>query len=185
VNIPADSARLRALQLNVTKLVAQGSGQAISGAIDGAIADGFSDGGAFITPGPNGFHVNFAADPDDGADPTHAASKPGQTANAYGLDDRGPGGPARTARGGSRIDDAFAAIDQQMPRKALPRTFREEKGWLLWVDVRGSGIDRWGSTTTPANTQISETSLHGTQVNALLGLTYKAAPNFLIGAVGG
>ena len=34
VDIPADSAKLRALQLNVTKVVAQTSGQAISGAID-------------------------------------------------------------------------------------------------------------------------------------------------------
>ncbi|WP_338028970.1 hypothetical protein [Bradyrhizobium septentrionale] len=53
MNTPSDSAKLRELQVNVTKVVAQASGQAISGAIDSAISDGFNDnGGNFATPGP-------------------------------------------------------------------------------------------------------------------------------------
>ena len=39
IDVPIDRVRLRALQLNVTKVAAQTSGQAISGAIDAAIAD--------------------------------------------------------------------------------------------------------------------------------------------------
>jgi len=59
VDVPADSVKLRALQLAVTKIGAQSSGQAISGAIDSAIAEGFSDGGQLITPSSNGLRLNF------------------------------------------------------------------------------------------------------------------------------
>ena len=64
VGIPADSAKLQALQTAVTKLVAQSSGQTMSGAVDSAIAEGFSDGGDFMTPSDNGVRFNFPADPD-------------------------------------------------------------------------------------------------------------------------
>ena len=40
VNVPADSIKLRALQIQVSKLEAQGSGQATSGAIGDAISEG-------------------------------------------------------------------------------------------------------------------------------------------------
>jgi hypothetical protein len=43
VQIPPDSVRLRALQVSVTKMEAQSSGDAFAGAVDGAIADGFSE----------------------------------------------------------------------------------------------------------------------------------------------
>ena len=59
-----DSQNLQNMQLGVTKSVAGISGQVITGAVDGAIGDAFSDGGgAPITSGPNGFTVNFAAEP--------------------------------------------------------------------------------------------------------------------------
>ena len=64
VGIPADSARLQALQAAVTKLVAQSSGQTMSGAVDSAIADGFSDGGDFMRPSDNGVRFTFPADPE-------------------------------------------------------------------------------------------------------------------------
>lgn len=41
VSVPADSTKLRSMQILATKAVSQISGQAISGAVDGAIADGF------------------------------------------------------------------------------------------------------------------------------------------------
>jgi hypothetical protein len=183
VNVPLDSVRLRALQLNVTKLVAQGSGQAISGAIDNAIADGFGD-SPFVTPGSNGVHFNFAADPTDQAEGSDGTGRPGQAGQgAYGADGRSSGRSSGRA-GNSRVGDAFAAIDQQMPRKAPPKTYREEKDWLFWIDVRGTSIDRWGTSTTPG-TSVNQSSLFGTQVNALVGLTYKLRPNFLVGVVGG
>jgi len=64
VNTPADSLKLRAMQIAGTQIAAQMSGQAISGAIDTAINAGFSDNPAAVTPNANGFTFNFAADPD-------------------------------------------------------------------------------------------------------------------------
>jgi outer membrane autotransporter protein len=66
-----------------------------------------------------------------------------------------------------------------MPAKAQPATARAPKDWLLWADVRGSGIDRWGS---PGTTQAQ---LYGWQVNTLVGLTHRLTPSLLIGVVGG
>src|ERR1019366_700206 len=62
VNVPLDSLRLRSLQIAVTKLVAQGSGQTITRAIDTAISEGFSDGGLPISPSSNGLRFNFTDD---------------------------------------------------------------------------------------------------------------------------
>jgi hypothetical protein len=189
--VPADSVRLRALQLEATKLIAQNSGQAISGAIDDAVTEGFSDNGVFIMPGQTGLRFNFAADPvdpDEQPAPSRRDANQG-AANAYGAGAAtgdGTAGSVRARARGNRIDDAFNAIDQQMPKKAPPKQFREENDWLFWVDVRGSGINRWASSTSAAGTAtVTQSQLTGLQVNALAGLTYKVTPNFLVGAVGG
>jgi hypothetical protein len=190
--VPADSLKLRALQLAVTNLVAQNSGQAISGAILDAIEEAFNDYGIFAKPGGMGVRFNFAADPDEMPDQTQtkSASGFGRGSNAFGPDGTsGAGGMAGDGRGrqaSSRIDDAFAAIDQQMPKKAPPKKFHEEKDWLFWIDVRGTGIDRWGSPSSlAAGNAVTESNLHGLQLNALMGLTYKVRPNFAVGVVGG
>ncbi|WP_167558849.1 putative Ig domain-containing protein [Bradyrhizobium canariense] len=192
VNVPADSVKLHALQVNVTKVVAQGSGQAISGAIDSAVADGFADDGTFLTPSATGFHFNFAADPyeERGAGDASAAGSGtsgglfGGTAHAYGSTSAAGNDPMGRQRNG-RIDNAFAALDQQMPEKAPPKRFREEKNWLFWIDIRGTGLDRLTSTTTAVGVTTAAAPLYGFQVNALMGLTYKAAPNLLVGVLGG
>jgi hypothetical protein len=63
VNGTADSIRLRALQVAVTNLEAQSSGAAFSGAVDDAIADGFSEGGCtLISPRGNGVRINYGDD---------------------------------------------------------------------------------------------------------------------------
>ncbi|MBR0848152.1 IPT/TIG domain-containing protein [Bradyrhizobium diazoefficiens] len=177
VDIPADSARLHALQVNTTKLVAQTSGQAISGAVDTAISEGFSDGGAYITPGAGGVRVNFAAAPDGYDDKPQSGA---QGPNAYA----GGGSSGSIARSSSRIDDAFAAIDRAAPTKAPVARFRQQKDWLFWMDMRGSGIDRWG---TPGNIGqgAPQATLFGQQINVLSGLTYRARADLLIGVVGG
>jgi hypothetical protein len=59
VNVPADSTALRGLQISATPVIANISGQAISGAIDNAINDGFSDNPPGITPNGDGFTVNI------------------------------------------------------------------------------------------------------------------------------
>jgi hypothetical protein len=61
--VSGDSARLRTIQVAVTKIEAQASGDAISGAVGGAIADGFSDSGSLIRQNGGGLHFNFAAEP--------------------------------------------------------------------------------------------------------------------------
>ncbi len=181
VNIPADSIKLRALQINTTKVIAQASGQAISGAIDSAIAEGFNDGGAFVTPGAGGVRFNFAAaNQEDGIEqPPHEKNR----SNAYSSDEAGTSGAQRRSRG-SRTDDAFAAIDQQMPKKASMRKFGERSEWLFWIDLRGTNIDRWGSSTT-IGLGATQASLYGQQLNLLGGLTYRVTPNFLVGVLGG
>jgi hypothetical protein len=61
---PTNSQNLRSLQLSVSKTEAALSGDAITGAVTGAISDAFSTGGgAPITVGPNGIILKFAADP--------------------------------------------------------------------------------------------------------------------------
>jgi hypothetical protein len=62
VQVPADSVKLRALQIAVTKMIAQGSGQAITGAVDSAIGEGFAGGGVPFTMSPAGMRFNFAAE---------------------------------------------------------------------------------------------------------------------------
>jgi hypothetical protein len=164
-------------------MVAQASGQAISGAIDDAIAESFSDGGALVMPGNGRMRFNFSADPRDADDSAAAAGSSVSGGNALAAT-KPTDASSRSGRARSRVDDAFAAIDQKMPRKALP-AWHEEKQWLLWADVRGTGVDRWGTSNATGVTQASQSLLYGQQVNSLLGLTYKATPNVAIGIVGG
>ena len=168
VNVPADSIRLRQMQLVAAPVIAQNSGQAIAGAIDNAISDGFSGGGNLVAPSGSGIRFNFSADPDD-AKSSGGAANAKSPADAY----------ASNQQNRSRVDDAFAAIDRgSLVTKAPP--LREQKDWLLWADVSGSGIERWNASAATGQSQ-----LYGAQVNALLGLTRRVTPNFLLGIFGG
>ena len=60
VNAPPDSLKLRSVQIDVTKIAAQNSGQAISGAIDAAIDEGFSGGSQMLTPSELGLRLSSA-----------------------------------------------------------------------------------------------------------------------------
>ena len=62
VNVPANSITLRELQDSATPIIAQISGQAISSAIDSAIAAGFSDNQPAVTPNGGGFTVQIPLD---------------------------------------------------------------------------------------------------------------------------
>ncbi|WP_257164789.1 putative Ig domain-containing protein [Bradyrhizobium sp. SRS-191] len=183
VNVPVDSVRLRSLQQTVSKLVAQNSGQAISGAIDDAIADGFSDGGSFITPGNARMRFNFSADSRDQDDRPPAADRAGAgESNAYSS--VLPGREPQRGRTRGRIVDALASVDRDEKKQAAPR-WHEQKEWLLWADVRGTGVDRFGTTNTGGVTQANQASLYGQQLNATMGLTYRATPSLLVGVLGG
>jgi hypothetical protein len=109
VNVPADSMKLRALQIEVTKIEAQGSGQAVSGAIDSAITDAFG-GGGLISASDNGVHFNFAAD-----------APPQERQKTFE----------------ERFGYAFSALGYSGDPvlKAAPRAVPKE--WFPWADVRG------------------------------------------------
>ncbi|MCA0320735.1 MAG: Ig-like domain repeat protein [Proteobacteria bacterium] len=61
VQTPAASMQLRNLQTTVTRIVAQTSGQAITGAIDAAINEAFNEDGATISPSEMSFRFNSGA----------------------------------------------------------------------------------------------------------------------------
>jgi hypothetical protein len=173
VNAPADSVKLRLLQIAAMSVESNTSAQAITGAIDSAIAAGFS-GTCAIAPTPNGSGFTYCFD----------GEQPPQNAP-----------PAQQAR--ARIDDGFAALSYAdglpgtrwsepqdlrlagdltpyaMKPAAVP--YQQPREWLAWVDVRASEVDRTGITD----------DLHGLQGNAMFGLTRRFSPNFLIGVTGG
>jgi hypothetical protein len=126
----APSDKLRALQIAASKLVAQNSGAAITGAVDGAINDAFSGGGSPVTVGPNGVHFNFAAEP-------AAASDVVRQAHA-----------------------SFAALGYAgdgMVTKA-PSARVVERTWSAWADLRGTGFDRNSSGADLDGTQVNVTA---------------------------
>jgi hypothetical protein len=110
VNVPADSLKLRALQLEVTKIEAQSSGQAISGAIDGAISDAFAGGGAPVSASDNGVHFSFAGDV-----PPQEKQKTFEERFGYAF--------SSLAYAGDPVVKA--------PPRAQP------KEWFPWADIRG------------------------------------------------
>jgi hypothetical protein len=192
VQVPPDSVRLRALQVAVSKVEAQASGGAFEGAVAGAIADGFSEGGgALITPSGNGVRFNFAAEPDaslsGGRVVDQYDSVSAMRANALrdsGLSTMNQNLPASmrsfapdASLASTRVDDAFSALAYAKPMvtKAPPLVPPAPKVWQLWADVRGTG---W-------NTDPSAGDIRGGQINAIAGLTRKLTPDFLVGVLGG
>jgi Bacterial Ig-like domain (group 3) len=86
VAIPADSVKLRQLQVAVTKVVAQNSGQSIAGAIDAAITDGFNGGGGLVAPSGTGLRFNFSADPDQPRAADHESAFSDRWNGMFGRD---------------------------------------------------------------------------------------------------
>lgn len=96
-----------------------------------------------------------------------AGSGGGQQANLGGP--VGPGIASR--RGGMTAPYALGLGEQTQP---VPG-FASKSPWRPWASVRGSG---WDEETTNAK-------LHGTQINATLGLSYLVNPGFVVGVLGG
>jgi hypothetical protein len=168
-------------------VAAQASGQAISGAIDSAISEGFSNGGALVTPSASGLRFNFAADPDGKpTDTTARSSDPFSSANgSFASTGRGfVSQPSSDGTSPSRVDDGFGALAYAGPTKAPPR-YVEQQDWLGWAEVRGAILDRWGSGTGAVGTVVGVPMLYGSQVDLLAGLTRRLLPNFLVGVLGG
>jgi hypothetical protein len=195
VNIPADSIRLRALQVAVTNIEAQSSGAAFSGAVDDAIADGFTEGGCtLISPRGNGVRINFGTDDctttrrntrvSSQYDAVTAARTLAFSDSALNNIDQNTGLPPSVrsfapgqSMSSNRVDDSFTALGYASPMvaKPPPSVPVAPKVWQLWADVRGTG---W-------STDQSVGDIHGGQINAITGLTRKLTPNFLVGVLGG
>jgi len=125
VNVPADSLKLRQMQVAATNLVAQGSGQAISGAVSAAISDGFSDNPQLTRLTDGGIAFNFAGGQDD--------------ARGFTTD------PARQQ---GRLDDSFSALGfAGMPHKAPPRPVAPPV-WQPWINLR---VVDWNRDTVGAD----------------------------------
>ncbi len=77
-----------------------------------------------------------------------------------------------------RVADGFSALgyasEDGVATKAPPLAVAP-RDWLAWIDVRGADFNQ--------NTFGSD--LKGVQVNALVGLTHKLTPDFLVGVLGG
>jgi hypothetical protein len=108
---------LRALQIAATQSVATLSGQAITGAVGGAIDDAFTGGTTPIVAGPNGLFLSFAAAPQ-----RDAATQEALDALAYA----GKGG------------------DGNLVYKSPPAPLIRND-WSGWADLRGTGFDQTGT----------------------------------------
>lgn len=159
-----DSQKLRQMQVAGTQQSAQLYGQAVTGAIDNAIEDGFSYNVQPATPNGSGFTFNFAAD-----EPTD----PKATSGADGVKDF-LAAPDRKAS--QLVDDEFSALGYAgLVTKAPPKPVTPEREWLGWLDVRGVSV----FNNTPG------ADLKGNQADVTAGLTRKLSPDLLIGVLGG
>jgi Subtilase family/Bacterial Ig-like domain (group 3)/Autotransporter beta-domain/IPT/TIG domain len=108
VGVPTDSIKLREMQISVTPIVAQISGQAIVGAVDSAIDAGFNDDPTSLLPNGGGFTFHIALDqPEANISGTRAGA--GHPANARGD-------------GGDRVDAGSLANGRQGGNGAPPGT---------------------------------------------------------------
>jgi hypothetical protein len=148
------------LQNVIAPIVAQTSGLAISTAIDSAIADAFGN-GQFMTVGPTGIRLNFAADP--------------TTARA----EQSPSGIRSSTQ---TANDAFAKVlgQQSMPTKA-PVGVNVPNDWSVWFDLRGTGwkVDDTSVLNSPP------ADITGHQLNATAGIGRKLTPDLLVGLLAG
>ncbi len=168
----SDSAKLHLLQATVMPIVANISGQAISGAIDSAIGVGFGGIPQLLTQNGGGFTYYF-----DGSTAPEASNNTGEKLNspAQALMDTNNDGSR------SRFNDDFKAFGfadtagSPPPAKSAPLPAQTPRDWLAWIDVRGAGFGHSGTVN----------DLNGTQVNVLAGLTRRITPDFIVGALGG
>ena len=116
VNTPSDSTTLRGIQVSTTPIIAQISGQAISGAIDNAIAAGFANNPPPVTPNGGGFSVQIPLDQPDVTIPRIAPPPGGGGANTAGFivgrsRGNGPGSLANGREGGNGAPPGTRLID--------------------------------------------------------------------------
>ncbi len=155
VDVPADSLKLRAMQIAATTLEAQSSGGAVSDAIDDAVSEGFDDSGEIVALIQDGVRLNFT-----GEMPKRSDAE-------------------------ARIDSAFSALayansdHRGMAETPVDTTgtaqLRPPRNWHAWAEARGTGWD----------TDAAHADITGGQINGLFGITRRLTPNLLVGVLGG
>src|SRR5262245_46244321 len=124
VNVPADSIKLREMQVSVTPMIAQISGQAIVGAIDSAIDAGFSENPQALTPNGAGFRFQTglgepaAAPTSSGGNRTEGRVRVGTGAGTQRAVQVTAGSLANGLQGGNGAPPGTRLID--MPVMPLP-----------------------------------------------------------------
>lgn len=157
---------LRSLQVSTMPMIAQVSGQAISGAVSAVIGAGFGGNPAPFTPNGNGFTTYFDLDPQ---------LQPNSVDHSL---QRFLASPDGGGDGRNRVDDGFSAFGySELPTKAppLPAPAASPRDWLGWVDVRGTDFDRTASGS----------DLNGDQINATAGVSHRVSRDVLVGVLGG
>jgi Bacterial Ig-like domain (group 3)/Autotransporter beta-domain len=165
VGAPADSIKLRELQISATPIIAQAWAQSVTAAMDDATTVGFAGNPQSLTPAGTGFTYYF--DGDQSAQPSAATDQ--DSLNRFLAS---PNGNAK------RVNDDFGALGYAggMPTKAPPPLQSSAPhDWLAWINVRGT--DFWRGTFG--------NDLKGEQVDAIAGLTRRISPNFVVGVLGG
>ena len=189
VNLPADSIRLRQMQVSTTPIIANLAGQAITGAVDNAISAGFSGHPQMLTPNGSGFtyYLNVGSDEQAGAQTSDASPSqqplglsPGQPSleSSPAQQSYMPSPLPPAANQQSRIDDDFKALgyaDGPAGPVRRPAPTAVEHDWLAWVDVRGANF----------NSDAAGNDLHGLQIDSILGLTRRVSPDLVVGVLGG
>jgi uncharacterized repeat protein (TIGR01451 family) len=182
VDDPLDSLKLRTMQVLAAPVVAQVSGQAISGAMISALNEAFGGSNSFVTMNGGGVRFNFAADPSDAEGEARAGAKTAMglpsNATAFSADAT----PRSSVSPAARVGNAFDALAYIAPAKAPPLR-RNSADWFGWAEVRGAVLDHWYAPVLGAPAVAP--TLYGNQVNVLAGLTWKATPVLAIGALGG
>ncbi len=168
VAVPADSIRLRQMQILGTRQSAQLSGQNITGAVGNAIDNAFSGSVQAVTPNGSGFTYNFVAE-DPAASQTSNRQTGGSAADS-GANNVATAPDRTTSR---LVEEAFSALGDARIARAPPKAAPPD--WLAWIDVRGISF----SNRTPG------TDLSGNQVNVTAGLTRRLADDFVVGGFGG
>src|SRR5262249_54948375 len=133
VNVPADSIKLREMQVSVTPMIAQISGQAIVGAIDYAIDAGFSENPQALTPNGAGFRFQTglgqpaAAPTGSGGNRTEGRVRVGTGAGTQRAVQVTAGSLANGLQGGNGAPPGTRLIDMSvMP---LPPRFGHAANW--------------------------------------------------------
>jgi hypothetical protein len=164
VGPPADSVKLRELQISATPIIANAWAQSVT--------TGFSGNPQSLSPAGTGYTYYFTDDPPARAQAASHADSLQRFLNSPNGSGSGSSSPNQ-----KRFDDDFGTLGYApLTTKALPPPVSTAPhDWLAWINVRGTDFYRgtFGD------------DLKGEQFDAIAGLTRRLTSNFVVGVLGG